>query len=475
VLANADSWKRKGVVLGVCLLVTVFDFVLFRTPGWIYGYDDIHYFIYLPSVVVDRDLDFDNQIEAFRRQRQDDILDHVLRNANGAIVNNYGIGHALLSLPFFLLGFPLTFLARLFGLPWGYDGMNSLFQFSTTAASVVWGLVGLGLCQRLLERHFGELVSRRAVSIVFWATPLIYYMCLTPAMAHASAFFAVALWLYIWDQRKPNLPLWQAVALGAAGALPFLVRYPNSLVWLGVSVDWFRWRAERPPESGCGRWLLFWSVAGLTFLLCIAPQLWVWRQMFGTVWVNPYQSDDLFSHWTHPQVWRLLFSDLRGLFNWHPVLLIAFVGLWFSLRSKRWLAAHCLVVVSGLVLLYASYSPSLGVSFGSRVFVEALPFFAVGLAAFLSSGRGAALRWGLCVGLIPLNLSFALAYRLESGSYEEAFTGKERIIHVTYVPARVLRRVREIIPKLGFGSERDNHNLENRSGNRSSFDASSQN
>lgn len=461
-LAVTDSRKRKGVVLGLCLLVTVFDFVVSRAPGWISGFDEIHYFIYLPSAIVDGDLDFENQIAAFRRHREDNALDHVLRNPNGAIVNKYGIGHALLSLPFFLLGFPLTFLARLVGLPWGYDGMNPLFQFSTTAASVVWGLVGLGLCQRLLERHFGELVSRRTISIVFWTTPLIYYMCLTPAMAHASAFFAVALWLLIWDQRDPRLPLWQAVALGAAGALPFLVRYPNSLVWLGVAADWLRWRAERPRESGCGRWFLFWSVAGFTFLLCIAPQLWVWRQMFAAAWVNPYQSNALFSNWTHPQVWRLLFSDLRGLFNWHPVLLIGFVGLLFSLRRQRWLAAHCLLVVSGLILLYASYSPSLGVSFGSRVFVEALPFFAVGLATFLYYGRGAAWRWGLCVCLIPLNLAFALAYRFQSASPEEAFMWKERIVHVTYVPAIISTRVWEIIPKLKFGTEPDSHWLDNR-------------
>ena len=246
------------------------------------------------------------------------------------------------------------------------------------------------------------------------------------------------------------------------------MRYPNLLVWLGVSVDWFRWRAEKPANLGNLRWFLFWSVAGGSFFVCIAPQLWVWRQMFGTVWVNPYQSDALFSNWTHPQVWRLLFSDLRGLFNWHPVLLIALYGVIVSLRRRRWLAAHSLVVLGGLILLYASYSTSLEVSFGSRVFVEALPFFAVGLAAFLCAGPGAALRWGLCVCLIPLNLAFALAYLIESGSYEETFTWRQRIAHAAQLPSKVAKRLQDNITKLGFEFGRDDPGLESPAGNSTS-------
>ncbi|MGH7844068.1 MAG: hypothetical protein ACREQW_02690 [Candidatus Binatia bacterium] len=437
---------RKALPLLLCLALTLFDFVFSKPPGTIHGSDDIFYFIYLPSIVVDRDLDFANQLQKFRASRDDNVLDNVPVSPNGRIINRYGLGYALLSVPFFLLGFPGAFLARAFGISWSYDGMNPIFQFSTTLASVVWGFVGLDLCRRLLQRHFTHVAARRATWMTFWATPLVYYVCLTPTMAHASAFFAAALWLYVWDRRTPDLPLRQAMVLGAAGALAFLVRYSHLLVWLGALLDWFRWRSERPAGLTFGHWLRFWFVAVLTFLVCIVPQLWAWDILFGQALVNPYRRSDLFAYWISPRFEEVLFSDLRGLFNWHPILFFAAVGLIVSLSRQRWLASYSIVVLAGFIYLQASYTLSLGVSFGNRVFVDALPFFAVGLAAFLSAGPWQGLRWGLCLCLVFLNLVLALSYRFQPTS-EGASSWPQRLARAGKVPAEAMARVQEIIPR----------------------------
>ena len=106
------------------------------TPGYLYGPDDVSYFIYLPSAAIDGDLDFDNQLDLYRRIRSDAAFTYAWTTPDGRFINKYGIGYALLTLPFFLLGFPATFLARAWGIPWVYDGMNPLFQFSTTHSHV---------------------------------------------------------------------------------------------------------------------------------------------------------------------------------------------------------------------------------------------------------------------------------------------------------------------------------------------------
>ena len=410
------------------------------------------YFMYLPTIVVDRDLEFNNQIDYFRRYREDKVLDHVVRNADGRIVNKYGIGYALLALPFFLLGFPATLMARFLGVPWDYDGMNPLFQVSTTLASAVWGFAGLRLCRSLLQQHFPEAASRRATWVMFWATPLVYYMCVTPTMAHATAFFSAALWFYLWDRRRAELPYAEAALLGFAGALAFMVRYPNLLVGLGVVVDWFRWRADRNSNSSTVRWLTFWAVAGLCFLVCVLPQLIVWQMMFGLMWVNPYPPGDRFDFWLNPRLGSLLFSDARGLFNWHPIFLFAFAGLFTSLRQHCWVTAHAVLTLAGLAYLYASYhTQTFGVAFGSRVFVDALAFFAVGLAAFLRPGKAAGLRWGICIVLVGVNLLMVAAYRTHAIPDMAVLSWPERLQALAEVPTQVTRGLEILLPGLqGF-------------------------
>ncbi|HWP57800.1 MAG TPA: hypothetical protein VNL14_07935 [Candidatus Acidoferrales bacterium] len=429
----------------VCLAVALADFVLSKPPGVLQGSDEVYYFIYLPSLIVDGDLDFANEIEWFRQVRVDGAFDNPPISDVGRVINRYGVGYALLSFPFFLLGFPATLMARAAGRTWDYDGMNPLFQFSTTLASVTWGFVGLALCRRVLERHFGAPAAGRAVALVFWATPLVYYMCFSPAMAHACAFFSVALWFYVWDRRPPDLPLSRAVALGAAGTLAFLVRYANILIWLGAAVDFLRWRAERPPGMALGRWLWFWLIAALTFVVGVAPQFWIWHEMFGRALVNPYRRADLFAHYLDPRFAELLFADAGGLLNWHPIFGFALVGLGVSLFRRRWLACHALAVVAGLLYLYASYAIPLGESFGSRGFVDALPFFGVGLAAFAAPGRGGAVRWGLCVALIFVNLAAAAAYRFRASNRAEPYSWRERLERAAEAPAEAQRRAREVL------------------------------
>jgi hypothetical protein len=453
----APDYYALGI--GLAFVAATVTFVLSHTPGRIYGLDDLHYFTYLPSLLFDGDLDFADELAAFRSYRHDGLLDHPPIGPLGRIINWYGIGYAALSLPFFLLGFPLTFLARLFGVGWDYDGMNPIFQFSTSIATIVWGFAGLALCQRVLMRHFPAVAARRSVVLLVFATPLVYYIYMTPTMAHATAFFSVALWLYLWDGRDPRLPARQAIALGAAGALAFLVRYPNALVVLGGLVDWPRWHQEKPRDMAFRHWLRFWLIAALTFGVCIAPQLLVWRSLYGEWVLHPYPKlGQKVSFASFLDFWHLLFTDRRGLFNWHPILLLALFGLISAIRTRRWLALHGLLTLGALAYAYAAHQMrGFGVSFGSRVFVDALPFFALGLAAFLSSERRLALRWSICIALAALNLLVAVSYRSHAIPTMAVVSWPERVYALHEVPQQIRAGLRAIVPKLGLsdsGGER---------------------
>jgi hypothetical protein len=82
----------------------------------------------------------------------------------------------------------------------------------------------------------------------------------------------------------------------------------------------------------------------------------------------------------------VLFSVHKGLFFWSPILLASCVGLFWLSRSMH--SARSFVLPAVLFLVLDTYIISswwdwqFGGSFGHRGFVDPLPIFAIGIAAF---------------------------------------------------------------------------------------------
>jgi hypothetical protein len=84
---------------------------------------------------------------------------------------------------------------------------------------------------------------------------------------------------------------------------------------------------------------------------------------------------------------EILFGEYRGLLRWAPVLAIAPLGLWLSIRSRpaRPLAVACSAIVVYFLLFNAGYYYwHGGSSFGPRHFAPALPFLAAGVGVVWS-------------------------------------------------------------------------------------------
>jgi hypothetical protein len=120
-------------------------------------------------------------------------------------------------------------------------------------------------------------------------------------------------------------------------------------------------------------------------------------------------------HWTHPQLWNVLFSSDHGLFSWTPILIPAVLGLLLLLGRQRELGAYLLVVALAFYYLIASHVWWDGVSsFGSRFFISLTPIFVLGLGiASQAFGRlwqgtraGAARAYAITALLVVWNLAF---------------------------------------------------------------------
>lgn len=82
-------------------------------------------------------------------------------------------------------------------------------------------------------------------------------------------------------------------------------------------------------------------------------------------------------------LYKLLFSPLRGLFVYSPVLLLSLPGWWYLRRThpaEAWLFAG---LVGVTLALFSAWSSGEGLSWGSRFLVPVTPFFALSLAPII--------------------------------------------------------------------------------------------
>jgi hypothetical protein len=123
--------------------------------------------------------------------------------------------------------------------------------------------------------------------------------------------------------------------------------------------------------------------AGGGFLIGFAPQLLVWREIFGKLWIGVPQGSG-FLLWSHPFLVEVLYSSRHGLFSWSPILILAALGLLSFARRFTYPGLPLLGMLLLLVYVNASVADWwAGGAFGARRFEAALPILAVGLAEAL--------------------------------------------------------------------------------------------
>ncbi len=412
-MSDSHSWRREW---GMLILAAVVALPLF-TPR-LYGADEIKYITHLRSVYFDGDLDYFNDYDLLLRRAPvaNDWL-HNLRDAptiTGRRLNDAPIGAAVLWSPFYIAADLVAVLAGALGADVDRSGFGAVYVWAICLSSLFWGLLGLALTYRICRQFNGRWASQRAVLGLWFASTLVFYLYITPPMAHASSLFAVALFLWIWLRTRPDRTPTQWLALGAAGGLMVLVRELNWLLFIPPAVD-EGWklladvrrgglRAARRPLQGA---VLMVVAVGVV----VAPQFLVYRALHGSFSPTPFVLDKFLAYPRHAL--DVLFSGFHGLYSWTPVTLLGTLGLWFFGRKHPVLASGMAAAFLVQVLVVGSYATwAGGSSFGARRFINCVPIFAVGLAALIDRVPRSRQRWVAVTlaALIVWNFGLALQY-----------------------------------------------------------------
>ena len=453
-LGRSEWWQEWGVLA----MVAVCALPLF-TPR-VYASDEIKYFSTLRSIYMDRDLHYENEYAYFIGR---DPVAHsgLLPYKNTATptgyrLNDAPIGTAVLWAPFYLAADGAVIAARALGSSVPRDGYGRPYVLAVCLASLFWGLAGLALTYRLCRAHVSRGTATWAVLAVWFASPLVFYLYITPAMAHASSLFAVALFLWFWHRTRRERSVGQWIILGASAGLMVLVRELNWLALVVIGVDELHRlvTAGRPEGAGILTTLAQRSSGylafGLAVAVVVAPQFYVYRTLNGTFGPTPF----VVEKFSALPVYTIdvLFSGFHGLFSWHPVTLVGVTGL-----IALWLRSPVVALALGgffvaQVLVVGSYDTWWGgASFGARRFVNCIPVFALGLGAlfeWLRLRSGVTRYARVTVGLLVL-WNFGLAIQYSIGLIPRgAPVQMSRIIRNQFV--EVPPRVAEIVRRFAF-------------------------
>lgn len=366
--------RLTPLLVALCVAVTAIGVAW---PAWdmfgperrpmLQGWDDSFYYFWLPSVVIDRDLDFANQLQqatTLHAGARDDALS-APRPDTGFVVNKYPPGWALGSLPFFLVAHAFA--------PANSTGFESIYLLAVWLGQLLYAAAGLWLACRIVARFFPA-TAGPATLVVWLASPLIYYQTARLSMSHSQVFVLAV--LAFWSalrirESDASARLW--ALLGFASAMLFVTRNV-ALIYLAM------------PALVVAPHLRSVRAAGALLAGAVVPaalQLIAWRVLFGS-WIAYTYGGERFD-FSQLHLLEVLFSPRHGWFYWHPLLLPATAAFaawaWRRAEGIGWLLSLAIIV-----LLNAAWPTWwLGSSFGYRGF-EVPTFFAmIGFAALLAA------------------------------------------------------------------------------------------
>jgi hypothetical protein len=427
-----------------CVVVFLMTIPLPRVDGQLVGSDGMYYYAYLPTLLIDHDLDFTNQYSKLLPGYR--AGSHQIAKI-GDFSNIYAIGSAILWMPFFLVGHLMAIASNAAGLSIVPDGIGYIYQIPTLLGSLTYGFLGVLFVYRSCRRFFSASTAAASAILIWLSTSLIYYMIAEPSMSQSCSFFAVALFLKLWLQSRPMPTFRQWILLGIAGGLIALVRLQDA-TWLAlpfIDASLNLW-ANKKAGFGCLKGSLgFGAAACIVFI----PQMAVWQVLNGSPVKAGYPYSGDYFHWFAPKFLNVLFSLRHGLYLWHPVLLLATAGLILLYRKDRHLPFLLgLMFTAQLYLISAWFVWWGGDAFGGRMLISSLPALALGLAALIDWMVERKALPTICIlggSLVLWNALFFAQYRLRYIPQNAAITFNQLTLGKLFMLEDMANRIQRLL------------------------------
>ena len=442
------TWDR-----GMIALLATFVVCLPLLYPRIYAVDSVEYYVYLRSLLFDGDLDFTNEYTHFdaanpRAGIAAGLLDQ-RDPRTGRPINVAPIGTAILWAPAFLLAHGGVLIARALGAGVAANGYSAPYIWAVAIATLLYGLGGLLLTYRLARRYTGVWPAAIAVIVCWLASPVVFFMYVSPPWSHVPALFVTALFIVCWLHTRGRRTAAQWLVLGFLGGLMTLCREQLGLFMLLPALEslldyWSflrngRWAAVRQLAA---RHALFLAIVAVS----LVSQFLVYHVLNGRWGPSPHVSGKL--DWRSPHFFDTLIDPANGALLWTPVWFLGLLGLPLLWRRDRMLALLLGVALLAQIYLNGAFVPTwhLSGSFGFRRLIEATPIFALGVALLLDRIRPPrAVALGLSALLIAWNFGLIVQWSLPPRPIRDGLVWQGMLERQFEVPRDALRQLPDLL------------------------------
>lgn len=329
-------------------------------------WDVAGYYSYLPSEFIIKDYKPNGQ------RFQNFLID--LPNGEKITKGTYGM--ALLYSPFFALGYKIAINEHK-----PLDGFSEPFAITLHWGSILYGLLGLLLLRNFLVKYYSEKVTAITLAVVFFGTNLFFYVLSLSEMTHGYLFFLYAAFLLVTHHwyNKPTYS--KSFLLGLITGIITLIRPTEILVcvlFLVINLNKDIKFADR-IKFILGQYKKIIAIA-LVALAVWIPQFLFWKQHTGQYLFFSYPGEHFF--WSDPQIINILFSYRKGWFVYTPLILLAFIGMFFMQKKYPTLRNAILVItLINIYMLSCWWDWFFGGGFGGRAFVQHYAYLAIPIAS----------------------------------------------------------------------------------------------
>jgi len=304
------------------------------------------------------------------------------------LANPYYPGHTLIYYPFFKLSEILDKVSC-------FEQINILFsprsRIIYTKMVLTWLANFLFLFSSFILIHkiliettnLKEKYIIAALLMIFISTPWIYYSAIEYAFLHNIEIFISSLFLFTWLKRKYDSKLYY-IMLGGIFALLFSIRLINVSIYLFFLI--YAINENRFKSSKLKSFFKAFAYVLIGALPIVMFLGYYNSSIFGSVFATGYpKSFSTFQLGIKEgikafilNIYNYHFSPVRGLFAWHPLLLLSYIG--FFIFKPRYLQKLIIISLTAFSLLLFQYKIWWGgTSYGQRFFLCCIPFFAIGL------------------------------------------------------------------------------------------------
>lgn len=402
-------------------------------PNNIISWDVFGYYLYLPSIFVYNDLSLNDLTALNLANEQYGMTPYYYQFyglANGAHINIYQVGMALLYLPFFLIG---HILAPILG--YAQDGFSMPYQYSVWLGGMLYSFIGLLVLRKVLLCIFTEITTLIVlISIVLGTNYLLHSTLYASNLMTANFLFtlyaAFLLFTIRWHEEQK---LKYIIGIAFFGGLMFLAR-PVELIGFLLPLLWninnkadlkTRWELIKSKKW---QFYVFFGV----FLFLIFIQLFYNRFVSGDFFVSGYKSygEDGF-YLYDPHLFNVLFSFRKGWFIYTPIMLFAVIGIFQLRKHKNGIFVPLVIFI--FLYLYAVSSWSnwwYAAGFSQRALIQIYPVLALSLAFFIQNL--ALKKWYLKILVSLVFIGFILLNLFQSWQYSVGILSDSRMTRAYY-------------------------------------------